>query len=165
MRQRRWLELVKDYDCDISYHPGKDNVVADTLSKKHVVIAHFSVQRPLQADIEIFELAIYARGDAPNLDTLTVQPTLRGRIRAGQTSDEQLQKWEQRDEAKGQKLYTVVDDIVRYRDCLWVPDSDSLRADILSEAHSTRNPSIHGVKAEHERPAGKLRPLPILEWK
>ena len=34
MRQRRWLELVKDYDCDILYHPGKANVVADALSRK-----------------------------------------------------------------------------------------------------------------------------------
>ncbi|CAA0806698.1 Uncharacterized mitochondrial protein AtMg00860, partial [Striga hermonthica] len=34
MRQRRWLELVKDYDCTIQYHPGKVNVVADALSRK-----------------------------------------------------------------------------------------------------------------------------------
>ncbi|KAM6551543.1 hypothetical protein CsatB_001351 [Cannabis sativa] len=34
MRQRRWLELVKDYDCEIFYHPGKANVVADALSGK-----------------------------------------------------------------------------------------------------------------------------------
>ncbi|GKA17697.1 putative reverse transcriptase domain-containing protein [Tanacetum coccineum] len=31
MRQRRWLELLSDYDCDIRYHPGKANVVADAL--------------------------------------------------------------------------------------------------------------------------------------
>ncbi|GKF99854.1 hypothetical protein Tco_0301545 [Tanacetum coccineum] len=34
MRQRRWLKLLSDYDCDICYHPGKANVVADALSRK-----------------------------------------------------------------------------------------------------------------------------------
>nr|GEW53700.1 retrotransposon protein, putative, Ty3-gypsy subclass [Tanacetum cinerariifolium] len=34
MRQRHWLELLSDYDCEIRYHPGKANVVADTLSRK-----------------------------------------------------------------------------------------------------------------------------------
>ena len=32
MRQRRWIELLKDYDCRILYHPGKENVVVDALS-------------------------------------------------------------------------------------------------------------------------------------
>ncbi|GKG30847.1 hypothetical protein Tco_0423335, partial [Tanacetum coccineum] len=34
MRQHRWLELLSDYDCEIHYHPGKVNVVADALSRK-----------------------------------------------------------------------------------------------------------------------------------
>jgi hypothetical protein len=38
MRQRRWLELIKDYDLEIHYHPGKANVVADALSRK----AHYN---------------------------------------------------------------------------------------------------------------------------
>jgi hypothetical protein len=37
MRQRRWLELIKDYDCEINYHPSKANVVADALSMKLMV--------------------------------------------------------------------------------------------------------------------------------
>ena len=36
MRQRRWIELIKDYDCTIEYHPGKANVVADALSCKSI---------------------------------------------------------------------------------------------------------------------------------
>jgi ribonuclease HI len=34
MRQRRWLELIKDYDLEVHYHPGKANVMADALSRK-----------------------------------------------------------------------------------------------------------------------------------
>ncbi|GKG01620.1 putative reverse transcriptase domain-containing protein, partial [Tanacetum coccineum] len=36
-RQRRWLELLSDYDCDIRYHPGKANVVANALSRKEQI--------------------------------------------------------------------------------------------------------------------------------
>ena len=36
LRQRRWLELFKDYDCIIDYHPGKENIVVDALSRKMI---------------------------------------------------------------------------------------------------------------------------------
>ncbi|GKB37338.1 hypothetical protein Tco_0882280 [Tanacetum coccineum] len=50
MRQRRWLDLVKDYDCEILYHPGKANVVADALSRKtrHDSLLVKSLQIPLE---------------------------------------------------------------------------------------------------------------------
>ena len=44
MRQRRWVELIKDYECTIEYHPGKANVVANALSRKSMgSISHLKV--------------------------------------------------------------------------------------------------------------------------
>ena len=46
LRQKRWLELLKDYDCTILYHSGKVNVIADALSRKSMgSLAHIVVQR------------------------------------------------------------------------------------------------------------------------
>ena len=51
MRQRRWLELVKDYDIENLYHPGKANMVADALSRKAVhTSAMITTQEKLQDD-------------------------------------------------------------------------------------------------------------------
>ena len=46
MRQMRWLELVKDYDLEIHYHPGKVNVVADALSRRNYVNMAVAFQMP-----------------------------------------------------------------------------------------------------------------------
>jgi hypothetical protein len=46
LRQRRWLELIKDYDMEIHYHPGKANVVADALSRKSYVNATMASRMP-----------------------------------------------------------------------------------------------------------------------
>ena len=51
MRQRRWVELLKDYDYKIKYHPGKANVVADALSKKERV-------KPLRVQPTILKLMV-----------------------------------------------------------------------------------------------------------
>jgi hypothetical protein len=46
LRQHRWLELIKDYDLEIHYHPGKANFIVDALSQKeHVVTSQFLVPR------------------------------------------------------------------------------------------------------------------------
>ncbi|KAA0067040.1 pol protein [Cucumis melo var. makuwa] len=59
MRQRKWLELVKDYDCEILYHPGKANIVADALSRKVThSAALITKQAPLLRDFKRAEIAI-----------------------------------------------------------------------------------------------------------
>ncbi|KAL0551240.1 hypothetical protein IC582_010326 [Cucumis melo] len=91
MRQRRWLELVKDYDCEILYHPGKANVVADALSRK---VSHSAAlitrQAPLHRDLERAEIAVSVGTVTMQLAQLTVQPTLRQKIIDAQNNDPYL---------------------------------------------------------------------------
>ncbi|KAL0536191.1 hypothetical protein IC582_025130 [Cucumis melo] len=88
MRQRRWLELVKDYDCEILYHPGKANVVVDALSRK---VSHSAAlitrQAPLHRDLERAEIVVSVGAVTMQLAQLTVQPTLRQRIIDAQSND------------------------------------------------------------------------------
>ena len=68
LRQQRWLELFKDYDCIIDYHPGKANVVADALSRKILVAMSLQYNDWRLAD------------DGAMLAQLEVQPVLKQMI-------------------------------------------------------------------------------------
>ncbi|CAA0819728.1 Uncharacterized mitochondrial protein AtMg00860, partial [Striga hermonthica] len=91
MRQRRWLELVKDYDCTISYHPGKANVVADALSRKGrgELACILTQQDELVREFERLELeeVELTSGASGTVAALVVGPTLREKIVAAQPSD------------------------------------------------------------------------------
>ncbi|GKE56542.1 putative nucleotidyltransferase, ribonuclease H [Tanacetum coccineum] len=58
MRQRRWLELLKDYDANIQYHPDKANVVADALSRKSGILASLKIEPKIIKDLERMVLGI-----------------------------------------------------------------------------------------------------------
>ncbi|KAL4025562.1 hypothetical protein IC575_013964 [Cucumis melo] len=91
MRQHRWLKLVKDYDCEILYHPGKANVVADALSRKvSYSTALITRQDPLHRDLERAEIAVSLGAVIMQLAQLTVQPILRQRIIDAQCNDPYL---------------------------------------------------------------------------
>ncbi|KAI3665553.1 hypothetical protein L6452_44180 [Arctium lappa] len=176
MRQRRWLELLKDYDCELLYHPGKANVVADALSRK--VCGGNS--RATFARIEVTSTLI-DRIKESQAEAL-LEENLKGEVMAKQhlllTED-----------SRGVKLFNGR---------VWVPKIGGNRELLLEDAHKSKY-SIHPgstkmyrdlkllywwpvmkldvaryveqcvtclqVKAEHQKPYGSLQSLEIPEWK
>ncbi|WVZ52781.1 hypothetical protein U9M48_003803 [Paspalum notatum var. saurae] len=91
MRQRRWLELIKDYDLEIHYHPGKANVVADALSRKSYVIMAVAFQMPLELCPK-FESLNLGFVHHTTVATFEAEPTLEQEIRKHQEADEKIQE-------------------------------------------------------------------------
>ena len=69
MRQRRWLELIKDYDMNLQYHPGKANVVGDALSRKESSNPLMEERMPKELRNEIWKAGIEI-WDGPELNSI-----------------------------------------------------------------------------------------------
>ena len=88
MRQMRWLEFLKDYDFELSYHPDKANVVADTLSRKSLHISALMVRKlDLVEKFRDVSLACEVTPNSVRLRALRITSELLGDIREGQKSD------------------------------------------------------------------------------
>ncbi|KAI3801330.1 hypothetical protein L1987_29434 [Smallanthus sonchifolius] len=171
MRQRRGIETIKDYECEIRYHPGKANVVADALSRKHHV--KFLCAR-MQPDIHVRIC------EAQHLSV--TEGDMYNEMSCG---------------AKLQ-LETKPNGLLYFMNRVWVPNRSDLRSSIMHEAHKSRY-SVHPgtdkmyrdlrsiywwpgmkkeielyvskcntcarVKAEHQRPSDLLVQPEIPVWK
>ncbi|GKD74398.1 putative reverse transcriptase domain-containing protein [Tanacetum coccineum] len=182
MRQRRWLELLSDYDCDIRYHPGKANVVADALSRKERI-------EPLRVRALVMTIGL----DLP-------KQILEAQIEA--LKPENLENEDVggmiRNDIPKEKLEPRADGVLCLNGRSWLPCYGDLRSVIMHESHKSKY-SIHPgsdkmyqdmkklywwpnmkadiatyvskcltyakVKAEHQRPSGLLVQPAILEWK
>ncbi|KAL5572587.1 hypothetical protein UlMin_022184 [Ulmus minor] len=136
MRQRRWLELVKDYDCEILYHPGKANRVADALSRKSTV-AVMSIQtmpKALQWEIQKLDLEIIQG----QFSALTLQPTILDGIKGSQELDPAIVKLKELVLEKKKVEFSISPDgVLHCKGRLCIPNDDELKEQILSEAHTT----------------------------
>ncbi|GLU19566.1 hypothetical protein SLE2022_358110 [Rubroshorea leprosula] len=142
MRQRRWLELLKDYDLTISYHPGKANKVADALSRKSSGTASgiLATQKELLEDLVKLDVELRVDSTTAYLATLRAQPALIDKIKLGQQKDSFLQKMKEKvkaGEPHMQEFRISDDEILWFGDRLCVPRDHALRCEIMGDAHYT----------------------------
>ncbi|CAJ2633781.1 unnamed protein product [Trifolium pratense] len=141
LRQRRWMELLKDYDCTILYHPGKANVVADALSRKSMgSLAHLAaIKRPIIKEFqELVESGVQLEIDSSKalLAHVQIRSTLVDDIKEAQSKDSDLVKTV--DDVRNGKIsnFSVdFDGVLWLNSRLCVPNVGELRRKILEEAH------------------------------
>jgi ribonuclease HI len=142
MIQHRWLELIKDYDLEIHYHPGKANLVADALSRKgHANMAlAFQLPEELIKEFEKLNLEMVAQTEGV---TLEVESALEQEIRKGQLEDIEIKEIRETME-KGKAIDFTEDNqgTIWFSNMICVPDVGDLRKTILREAHDSAY-SIH----------------------
>ncbi|GKC77795.1 putative reverse transcriptase domain-containing protein [Tanacetum coccineum] len=180
MRQRRWLELLSDYDCDIRYHPGKANVIADALSRKER-------EPPLRVRALVMTISLDLPKQILNAQTEARKPE---NIKSEDVGGMLIENAKFPEAIREQKLEP--------RGRSWLPCYGDLRTVIMHESHKSKY-SIHPgsdkmyqdmkklywwpnmkadiatyvnkcltcakVKAEHQRPSGLLVQPKIPEWK
>jgi hypothetical protein len=144
MRQRHWLELIKDYDLEVHYHLGKANVVVDALSRK----AHchcLSVEifsKTLCYQMRNLNLEIIPQG---SLNLISIKSTLQDRIIMLQLHDEGIKVIKQKvsqGEAKYRFFHTDHRGVLWFNNRIVVPKNHQLHKKILDEAHLSKF-SIH----------------------
>jgi ribonuclease HI len=90
MRHRRWLELIKDYDLEVHYHPGKANMVADALSRKSQCNCMVMDSRINTLCDELSKMKIEVI-PSDTLSYISVEPTLLDQIIMAQLGDKRVQ--------------------------------------------------------------------------
>ncbi|GKC31918.1 putative reverse transcriptase domain-containing protein [Tanacetum coccineum] len=182
MRQHRWLELLGDYDCEICYHPGKANVVADALSHKERI-------KPIQVRALVMTIGL-------NLPKEILEAQIEAQ-KPENIKNEDVGGMIRKDIPK-EKLEPRADGTLCLNGRSWLPCYGDLRTVIMHEPHKSKYyvhpgsskmnqdmkklywwPNIKAdiatcvskcltcarVKAEHQRPSGLLVQPKIPQWK
>nr|GFC36702.1 putative reverse transcriptase domain-containing protein [Tanacetum cinerariifolium] len=188
MRQRRWLELLNDYDCEIRYHPRKANVVADALSRKER-------EPPLRIRALVMTIGL----DLPRqiLNAQTKASKLEN-IKKEDVGGMLVENSRDPEKVRTEKLKPRADGALCLNGRSWLPCYRDLRTVIMHESYKSKY-SIHPgsdkmyqdmkklywwpnmkadiatyvskcltcakVKAEHQKPSGLLVQPKIPEWK
>jgi hypothetical protein len=130
--------LINDYDCEINYHPGKVNVVADALSRKSTAeLTALGISQPqLIKELTRMGLEVVGKGMPVHLANLMVQSELLARIKVAQLEDPKCAKIKQLlAEGKANEFCLKEDELLTHFKQVCVPGIGELRKKIMSKAH------------------------------
>ncbi|GJR14248.1 putative reverse transcriptase domain-containing protein [Tanacetum coccineum] len=188
MRQRHWLELLSDYDCEIRYHPGKANVVANALSRKERV-------KPLRAQALVMTISL----DLPKrILEAQIEARKPENLKSVDVGGMLIENSKDPEKPRKEKLEPRADGTMCLNNRSWLPRYGDLRTLIMHESHKSKY-SVHPgsdkmyqdmkqlywwpnmkadiatyvskcltclrVKAEHQKPSGLLVQPAIPQWK
>ncbi|GJQ89956.1 putative reverse transcriptase domain-containing protein [Tanacetum coccineum] len=132
MRQHRWLELLSDYDCEIRYHPGKANVVADALSRKER-------DQPLRVRALVMTIGLDLPKQILNAQTEARKPE---NIKNEDVGGMLLENAKDPEKVRKEKLEPRADGTLCFNGRSWLPCYGDLRTVIMHESHKSKY-SIH----------------------
>ncbi|GJW88175.1 putative reverse transcriptase domain-containing protein [Tanacetum coccineum] len=188
MRQRRWLELLSDYDCEIRYHPRKANVVADALSRKER-------EPPLRVRALVMTIGLNLPKQILDAQTEARKPE---NIKNKDVGGMLVENSKDPKKFRTEKLEPHADGTLCFNGRSWLPCYGDLRTVIMHESHKSKYSIYPGfdkmyqdmkklywwpnmkaniatyvikclmcarVKAEHQRPSGLLVQPDIPQWK
>ncbi|WVZ63500.1 hypothetical protein U9M48_013127 [Paspalum notatum var. saurae] len=146
MRQQQWLELIKDYDLEIHYHPGKANVVANALSRK--AHCNFIETRPTVRVIccEMDEIEMPTEQHA-ELYSLIIEPTIKDQIIAVPKQDKDMAHIRDEINEKKKACFTLDEEgVLWFKNHLMVPkDMDD---EDMTNTHTTKAQAKMEFKAQ-----------------
>ena len=141
MRQRRWMELLEDYNFTLHYHPGKVNVVADALGQKSQGAFASIASREWRILETVGQFGLqYSEQAQGTLGSLVATPSLLSRVIESQGKDAEIVSTRDREQSgTGDEGWTVhADSSLRYRGRVMVPQLTDLREENLREFHCSR---------------------------
>ena len=137
------MELLKNYDCDILYHPGKANKVADALSQKSSIERMMVKEWTLMEGVRDSEFKFEVSHVSSLLATMRIELEIQTKIKALQSMDPEIQKILEMDVTKRKSDSQVPEDgILKFRGRLCATGNAELKEEILLEAYRS-NCSIH----------------------
>ncbi|GKA55776.1 putative reverse transcriptase domain-containing protein [Tanacetum coccineum] len=187
MRQRRWLELLSDYDCEIRYHPGKANVIADALSRKE--------REPLRVRASVMTIGLDLPKQILEAQTEARKPE---NLKSEDVGGMLIENSKDPEKPRKEKLEPRTDETLCFNNRSWLPCYGDLRTLIMHESHKSKYyvhpgsdkmyqdmkqlywwPNMKAdiatyvskcltclrFKAEHQKPSGLLLQPEIPQWK